>query len=393
MRGRPELRLRLRKPLERAIRSGHPWIWRDALEPFEAEPGAVASVHGKQDRFLARGLVEAGPIGVRVFTTRDEPLDEALFVRRLEAALALRARALPDATDTYRLLHGEGDRWPGVVCDRYGAYAVLKLDGEAAHAWRERIAEWLRAPLAKLGVRGVVVRGERKRNEGVALAWGERPPDEVVVEEHGMRLCASLWHGQKTGLFLDHRESRRRVRELAKDARVLDLYGYVGGFSVAAGLGGAAHVTTVDSAAEALAHAARNWALNALDPARHATRVGDVAQVLAELAQAGTRFDLVVSDPPSFAPSEAAKPAALEAYAELHCAALAVLAPGGMWLAASCSSHVDRAAFEDTLREGARRARRLVQVLDRAGAPPDHPRLLAFPEGDYLKVTLLRALD
>ena len=132
----PELRVRLRKPLERSLRAGHPWVYRDALEPFEAQPGTVARVLGKSGRFVARGLVDAGPIGVRVFTTEDEPIDAALFGRRIGAALALRTRVVPPETDAYRLLHGEGDRLPGIVCDRYGAYAVLRLDGDAAIAWR-----------------------------------------------------------------------------------------------------------------------------------------------------------------------------------------------------------------------------------------------------------------
>jgi 23S rRNA (cytosine1962-C5)-methyltransferase len=385
--------LRLKKPLERVIHAGHPWIFRDALASCEGAPGTVAEVVGKTGRFLARGLVEAGPIGVRVFTTRDEPVDESLFRRRMAEAIALRARVVPGATEAWRVLHGEGDRLPGIVCDRYGPHAVLRLDGEAAHAWRPRIEACLHALLPEIGVQSLLMRGERKRREAVALAWGDAPPDEVVVQEHGMLLSANLWRGQKTGLFLDHRESRRRARELASGARVLDLYAYTGGFSVAAGLGGAAHVTTVDASVPAVEHAKSSWALNGLDPTRHATCVGDAAEILADHARGGHRYDLVIADPPSFAPNEAAKPAALESYAELHRGALGVLAPGGLYLAASCSSHVTREDFDATLREGARRARRVLQVLDRWGAPPDHPRLLAFPEGDYLKVSLLRAVE
>src|SRR5262245_56619952 len=131
-----ELRVRLRKPLERSVRRGHPWLYRDALEPFDAEPGTIVSVLDKSGRVLARGLAEAGPIAVRVFCARDEPLDDALLARRIAAAFALRALIRPAATDAYRLLHGEGDRLPGIVCDRYGPFAVLKLDGEAACAWQ-----------------------------------------------------------------------------------------------------------------------------------------------------------------------------------------------------------------------------------------------------------------
>jgi 23S rRNA (cytosine1962-C5)-methyltransferase len=181
------------------------------------------------------------------------------------------------------------------------------------------------------------------------------------------------------------------VRELASGLSVLNLYGYTGGFSVAAGLGGAREVTTVDSAAPALAHADLSWAQNALDSARHTTRCTDVPELLMELAAQRKRFDFVIADPPNFAPSEQSKTAAMESYAVLHRAVLNVLRPGGFYLAASCSSHVSRDDFEATLREGARRARRIMQVLERWGAPADHPRLLAFPEGDYLKVSLLRA--
>src|SRR6188472_1680619 len=124
-----ELRVRLRKPLERSLRAGHPWVYRDALEPFEARPGMRVRVYGKNGRSIARGLADEGPIAVRVFTTADETVDAALFARRVEAAFALRARVVPPATSAYRLLHGEGDRLPGVVCDRYGSYAVLRLDG------------------------------------------------------------------------------------------------------------------------------------------------------------------------------------------------------------------------------------------------------------------------
>jgi 23S rRNA (cytosine1962-C5)-methyltransferase len=328
---------------------------------------------------------------VRVFTTRNEPLDGRLIGARIERAFALRARIVPKDTDAYRLLHGEGDRLPGITCDRYGEHAVLRLDGSAAQIWRERIASELREPLRALGVPSLLLRTEAKAQERAELVFGKAPLTEVVVREHGMKLCASLWRGQKTGLFLDHRESRRRVRELAAGLRVLNLYGYTGGFSVAAALGGAAHVVTVDSASPALALATRSFEENALDPGAHETHAADVFDFLGSAAQRSQRFGLVIADPPSFAPSERSKDKALQAYAALHQAGLSVLAPDGYYLAASCSSHVDRDAFEASLREGARRARRVLQVLERWGAPADHPRLLAFPEGDYLKVTLMRA--
>jgi 23S rRNA (cytosine1962-C5)-methyltransferase len=192
---------------------------------------------------------------------------------------------------------------------------------------------------------------------------------------------------------LDHRTSRRTVRRIAAGLRVLDLYAYVGGFSAAAGLGGASSVTTVDVAPRAIELAERTWVKNGLDESQHTCMAADVPEYLTAQTEAGNRFELIIADPPSFAPNQGARSAALRAYMKLHQASIGLLAPGGYYLAASCSSHIDARDFEDGLIEGADKARRNMQVLDRWGAPPDHPRLLGFPEGDYLKVALLKAVD
>ncbi|HKO94738.1 MAG TPA: class I SAM-dependent methyltransferase, partial [Polyangiaceae bacterium] len=231
----------------------------------------------------------------------------------------------------------------------------------------------------------------RRKSAEAELLFGEAPPRELVVRERGMRLIANLWEGQKTGLFLDHRESRARVRSLARGLDVLNLYGYTGGFSVAAGLGGASAVTTVDLAKPAIELAERTFAANDLDPAAHRALAEDVPEFLKQAAEQEQRYDLIVADPPNFAPSQAALAAALESYAALHAACLGLIAShGGLYLAASCSSHVRAHDFLDSLREGSRRARRVLSILEQNGAPFDHPRLLAFPEGDYLKVVLCR---
>ena len=383
--------VRLIRPLERTILAGHPWIYRDALAAFDAPPGTAVDVFDKRGRLLARGLVDGGPIGVRVFTTdAKEHIGPELLARRIDDAFALRARARPAETDAYRLLHGEGDRLPGVVCDRYGDFAVLKLDGEGIVPMRDALAEALMQPLAALGVRGLLGRTSRKQGGEVAQLWGDPPPREVTLRERGMTLIANLWEGQKTGLFLDHRESRARVRTLAAGLSVLNLYGYTGGFSVAAALGGARAVTTVDVARPAIDLAVRTFAANSLDAAAHTALAEDVPSFLKRVAEARERYDLVIADPPNFAPSQAKLAVALESYATLHGAALGLVERSGTYLAASCSSHVRMSDFLDSLREGARRARRMLTILEQTGAPIDHPRLLAFPEGDYLKVALLR---
>lgn len=389
----PEPRIPLRKPLERTIGRGHPWIYREALDPSDVPPGEVVTVVDRRGRFLARGFAEGGPIGVRVLTTRDEPIDGALFGRRIRQAAELRDRVVPPRTTAYRLLHGEGDRLPGVVLDVYGSHGVLRLDGQGIERWLPLLLTSLEGPLRDRGVEHLLLRRGPKGARTTETLRGQAPDGPIVVEEHGMKLLVDLVHGQKTGLFLDHRESRHRVRALARGAKVLNLYGYTGGFSVSAGLGGASRVTTVDVAPAAIALAQATWEANKLGREQHEGVAEDVPTYLGRLSRTRSMFDVVVADPPSFAPNEAALPKALASYRALHASCLALLPPGGLYLAASCSSHVDGSAFEETLREGASQAGRVLQVLDRWGAPPDHPRLLAFPEGDYLKVILARLLS
>ncbi len=383
--------VRLRKPLERTLRAGHPWVFRDALEPFTAEPGSTVRVLDKAERFVAAGLAESGPIAVRVLTLRDEPVGPALFEERISAALDLRRRVIDESTDAHRLIHGEGDRLPGVVCDRYGRFAVLKLDGEAVLAHSKSLCALLRKHLPPLGIEGLLLRSGKGHDKAVELIFGEMPEAEIYVREHGMFLCVNLHQGQKTGLFLDHRESRARLATMAKGLRVLNLYGYTGGFSVAAGLGGASAVTTVDLASPALGLAHKSWVANGLPADDHKSVCADALEYLSAAATRGERWDLVVADPPNFAPRESARENALHAYEALHYSVLRVLELGGYYLAASCSSHVQRADFEATLQKSASKARRILQVLERASAPADHPKLLAFPEGDYLKVLFVRA--
>ena len=377
-----EPRIRLRKPLERALRDGHPWVYRDAIEG-QAPPGAVTTLLDRKGRFLGRGIADRGPIALRVWTTTDEPLDARLVTARVQRAEALRGSLPLGDTTAWRVLNGEGDRTPGVVADRYGTdegtFVVVRLDGAVGSV------DWLVDAVASaLTSDGVMVK--RTRGAEVQHHSGSAPPERAAVRERGMTLLADLRRGQKTGLFLDHRESRARVRALSKSRRVLNLYGYTGGFSVAAGLGGATRVTTVDIAAPAIAMAEATWAANDL-PGVHRAVAEDAR---AFLDRDGERWDLVVADPPSFAPNEKSKKAALEAYEALHAACLARLSRGGLYLAASCSSHVTHEDFLGTLRSGARKARVPLQILERNGAPADHPRLAAFPEGDYLKVILAR---
>ena len=381
--------VQLRVPLERVLRSGHPWVFRRALRSPPGRAGRVVVVQGRDGRSIGRGISDDGAIAVRIFTTRDEPVDGRLFAARLAEAFELRRRVVPPETNAYRLVHGEGDRLPGFVVDLYGDFAVLRFDSLALHAWLPTWLEVLTPLFERLGVRGALARVPKDKDFGVQQVWGEPPPELVTVTERGMKLVASLWHGQKTGLFLDHRESRWRIRELSEGRRVLNLYGYTGGFSVAAGLGGASEVVTVDSARPALELATQSWNANALEPQRHRAVASDVPEYMQAL-RGDERFDIVISDPPSFAPNQRAVPGAIRAYRNLHQSCMQHVEDGGLYLAASCSSHISLDEFETSLRDATRATGRSATILETWGAAPDHPVLRVFPEGQYLKVCLQR---
>jgi 23S rRNA (cytosine1962-C5)-methyltransferase len=317
-------------------------------------------------------------------------VDDALWRARTDHACALRRAIFADGrTDAHRVVHGEGDRMPGFVVDRYGPVAVVRTDGDAAKARIEDFARALAPAVEALGVQTLVHRtGGKGEAPQLETLRGAPPPDTIMVHEHGVPFVVDLARGQKTGAFLDQRENRVRVGQLARGRRVLNLFSYAGGFSVHAALGGATHVTSVDVAAAAHATAQATFRAAGVDPARHAFVTADARAFLDGARARGEHWDLVVSDPPSFAPSEKARARGLAAYRGLHAACAAVLAPGGFFCAASCSSHVDMDAFATTLDDRALGDRGLA-VLELRGAGPDHPTLAAFPEGRYLKFVVL----
>jgi 23S rRNA (cytosine1962-C5)-methyltransferase len=393
-----QARLSLRKDLARHLRAGHPWVFRRAIEaaPRGLEAGAVVDVV-EDGRFVARGYFDPhSAISVRILT-RDaaEAIDADFWRRRVRRAIALR-EALVRGTTGLRLVHGESDGLPGVVADRYAGHVVLKLHSAGLTPHRGEVVEALRQEVP--GLAGVFGRDEIPRDEeddeaqprGRVL-WGEEPPERIEIDEHGMRLLVDVRRGQKTGLFLDQRENRRMVRELASGrAEALNLFGYTGGFSVAAALGGAGHVVTVDQDADAIRLARENFRANGLDAADHAFAVGDAFEWLRRYRAEGRRFDLVVCDPPAFAKSQKAVEAAVAGYASLNRAALQVLSPGGLLVTASCSARVSSEQFQDAVKEAAFKARLDVLLVEERHQPPDHPVSPQFREGRYLKCLVYR---
>ncbi len=370
---------------------GHPWVWREAIVQSDArETAQEVAIQAEDGTVLGHGLFDPGsPIAVRVWG--EGRIDEALFLQRLVRAMRRRERLFPDGeTTAYRLVHGEGDRMPGVVIDRYGPVAVVRPDGMAADALVTRHGEALAAELSGAGVRSVVLRRPKAGTRGfetVAL-HGEPAPETLVVREHGVPFVVDLARGQKTGAFLDQRENRRRVGGLSAGKRVLNLFSYAGGFSLWAAVGGAKDVTSVDVAAGAHATAEASFRAAGQAGVKHELVTADAFAFLEGARRRGATWDVVISDPPSFAPSERALPRALASYRALHKACAAVIAPGGTLCASSCSSHVDAVAFTSTLDDQAL-ARADLSLLELFGAPADHPTVAAWPEGRYLKFAIL----
>lgn len=384
----------LTKDLRRDLRRGHPWVFSDALRlPMAgAEAGEIMTLVGKDGRPIGTGYVDPdGPLALRVCSldARARP-DDAWARAGLQRAIGLRATLFPSdaprATTGYRVVNGEGDGLPGLVVDRYGDVLVVKPDGPiAATFWDvDGVARWL---AEATGAR-VVYGRDRARGgaEGRPLV-GDAPAGPVAFVELGVPFTADVVHGQKTGFFFDQRENRARVGGLARGRRVLNAFGYTGGFSVHAGVGGAAHVTTLDIAAPAIAAAEANWIGAGLDPAKHR---GVAADAFEMLEASDERWDLVVLDPPAFAPSKKALPQALAAYQRMVRAGARVAAPEAFMVIASCSAHVRAADLQTAIEEGIGEARRRATVIHVAGQPPDHPYPLACPELAYLKAFYLR---
>jgi 23S rRNA (cytosine1962-C5)-methyltransferase len=379
----------LQRDLVTSIRRGHPWLYDRAVGPCgAATAGEVVAVrHG--GAVIALGWIDpTSPLRVRVLS-RDPSavIDDGWAGARARRSGELRriCGELADARSpvgALRLVHGEADGMPGLVIDRYADTLVAVFDGAAAEAfWRPHLAA-VRSGLAEAG--GVAARLCHRRRGADALA-GDPPPAELTIVEHGARFEVDLVRGQKTGLFLDQRRNRQWLRRHAAGAEVLNLFSYTGGFSIHAALGGARHVTSVDLAAPAIAAAARNVARSGLPASCHTGHAVDAFDFLAAAARRGQRWDVVVCDPPSFAPSHAVLDRALGAYRRLNAAALAVVAPGGLLMTASCSSHVTEAALMDAVAGAAVDAGRAIRLRHVAGADADHPVLPGFPEGRYLK--------
>jgi len=395
------VKLELARGLGRHLRAGHPWVFRKALEQVPKIPAGSVVDLTENGKFVARGYFDPhSAIAVRVLT-RDprETIDADFIARRVKQALSER-RALIDLTDTdsFRLLHGEGDGLPGVVADLYAGYVVLKLYSAGLTPYRHLIVEALKAALPDLkGILGrdEVARDDVEEDEGRGsgkMLYGPPAPELIPIRERGATFLVDAWRGQKTGFFLDQRENRFLIRRLAKDRDVLNCFCFSGGFSVNAALGGARSVFSVDLDPDAIALARENFTRNGLPAEKHDFLAADVFKIIQSFKDEGRTFDLIILDPPAFAKSQRAVEAAIDGYASLNRQALALLRPGGLLATASCSARVTPDDFMGAVREAGFKAGVDLALVEERYQPPDHPVRLQFPEGKYLKFYVLVAV-
>jgi 23S rRNA (cytosine1962-C5)-methyltransferase len=387
--------------IDQAVRSriqqGHPWVYRDHVRGGERLRSGQW-VRARCGGLLLYGLWDAqSPIALRIFSRHDVPTNDVL-AERVWQAWENRAGLRAGSTTCYRWIYGEGDGIPGLIVDRYGDYAVMQIYAESIQAIVMPVARALQA--CDPDLRGVVLRertdpddaAESESSGRIRLIHGELPPNDLVVQEHGLYLQVNLYQGQKTGLFLDQRENRRTVEQLAGGLTVLNCFAYTGGFSLYALRGNAAHVTSVDIGKGLAEATATNLRINQLPAEQHSYETEDCFSLLDNYARAGRSFQLVILDPPSFARNRNNSRAALRAYTRLNVLALRVLAEGGLLVSASCTSQIGPEQFRTMLADAAMRSERWLQIIHEAGQPIDHPVPVGFPEGRYLKFVVARAL-
>lgn len=418
----------LKPSKDKSLLRRHPWVYANAIDRVDGKPapGATVIVRAHDGRFLARAAYSPhSQIRLRVWSfDENEPIDHAFFKRRVQRALAHR-RAMISGTDAVRLVFGEADGLPGLIVDYYVAARSAAHTGDAAARAAEGgaaapvapgdgegrgqlvcqfmaagVEHWKGAIVAALvaatGCPNVYERSDVsiREKEGLeqttGVLAGDAPPDTLIANENGVLYHVDVRNGHKTGFYVDQRENRALVAQYARDRDVLNCFCYTGGFSLAALKGGAKRVVSIDSSGDALALAQRNVAANGFDAARAQWLDADAFKTLRRLVDEGERFDLIVLDPPKFAPTRDSVDRAARAYKDINLSGLKLLRPGGLLFTYSCSGAIDMDLFQKIVAGAAADAKVDARILKRLGAGVDHPLLTAFPEGEYLKGLLLQ---
>ena len=386
----------LKSGREKSLLRRHPWIFSGAVKSIDdgAMSGDVVHVQTEKGDFLAyAAFSEKSQIIARVLSFDErETIDEAFYRQRIGKAIARRA-TLAAETDAMRLFHAESDGVPGLIADRYGDVIVLQLLTAGIDPQRTLLGKLF---MEETGAKTIFERSDAdvRELEGLpsrkGLIAGEPPSAETVIMENGMKIAVDIEKGHKTGFYLDQRDNRALTKSLAHNADVLNCFCYTGTMSVAALLGGARSVLSIDSSAPSLQLAAHNLRINDLDASRAAWLDADVFLALRKLRDQAKSFDLIILDPPKLAPTAHHAEKAARAYKDINLLGLKLLRPGGHLMTFSCSGGISAELFQKIVAGAALDANVDAQIVQRLGPGADHPVALHFPEGDYLKGLLLR---
>jgi 23S rRNA (cytosine1962-C5)-methyltransferase len=385
--------LTLKPGRERSLLRRHPWVFSGAIDRVEGNPasGNTVELVAAGGQFLARAAYSPNSqIRARVWTfDPSEIIDVDFFKQRIKNALASREPWLKEReTNAFRLIHAESDGLPGLIVDRYADTLVLQSLTAGSEYWKDTFATLL---LEATGLTTIFERSDAdvRELEGLSPCVGplrgtlSRQP--LIITENGLKFQVNVETGHKTGFYLDQRVNRKHIRELVEGLSILDCFCYTGGFTVNALAGGAWTVLSVDASAEALAMCRENCSLNNLPLDRHEVLEGDVFQVLRKFRDEARSFDLIILDPPKFAPTAAQAEKAARGYKDINLLALKLLRPGGILVTFSCSGGIDLALFQKIVASAALDAGVTAQIVEHLSQAPDHPVALNFPEGAYLK--------
>ena len=388
----------LRHGREKPVRLRHPWIFSGAIQRIDGDvpDGDIADVVSTQGEFLARGYVNRrSQIAIRLLTwDENEPIDTAFWHSRLERAI----RARPEAGSACRLVNAESDGLPGLVVDRYGAWIVVQALTLGIERVKQELVDLLAALTQALGIyerSDVDVREKEGLPQAKGCLHGEEPPDEIEIAERSvagqpLRFLVDVKRGHKTGFYLDQGDNRRKVAAYCKDAEVLNLFSYSGGFACHALASGARRAVNVDSSAEALALARRNVELNGFAARDEDFVESDVFGILRRFRAEGRTFDVVIADPPKFVHTAGQIEKASRAYKDLNLVSMQILRPGGILATFSCSGLVSPDLFQKIVFGASLDAGRDAQIVEKLSQASDHPILLSFPEAEYLKGLVCR---
>jgi 23S rRNA (cytosine1962-C5)-methyltransferase len=389
----------LKKGKEKAAVLRHPWIFSGALDKIKGKPanGEIVAVWSASQEFLAYGYFnDQSRVALRLMEwNQDVVIDEAWYTQKLKEAIASRTHLLDDNTNTCRLVFSEADLLPGLIVDKYADFLSVQILSAGIETVKDLIINILRSLLNPKGIFDKSDAGARKHENLDAtqgLLWGEEPPEFIEVKENGVVYHINIAEGQKSGFYCDQRDNREILAAYTKGKTVLDCFCYSGGFTLNSLKAGASHVTSVDSSALAIETLKHNLNLNGFSDTMQTSVQSDVNKQLRVFKEENQKFDVVVLDPPKYAPSRSALDRAARAYKDLNRLGMLLLQPGGILATYSCSGAVDMETFKQIIAWAALDAGREVQIIKQFHQPEDHPIRMSFPEGEYLKGLLLRVL-